>query len=213
MNRALATVMIAAARAVFSVVFLGRSNLDTRPSREQPVERRIASKPHEAVQPSSGRDPVQDATMGYIECTLYKNTQHDADLELWLSWQESLGARFEETDRSYYELPDSTLRQYSQQGDAAASLARGMNLRARAYGVATHWPTERYEFMSPTLRVGSGHTLNASLIVEARGELYRAALLGKPAALSDLFWSYIEESNWHKRNDTLTDELDAELRV
>lgn len=149
----------------------------------------------------------------FIDCGLYRASRRDADRFRIDQWQESIGNRTMSSDRSYFRLPESTLRQLADVGDAQAALALGLNLWAEAYGLGSTWPLDEYTFISPVPGPLRDSTQNDTMLSDARAQLYNAALLGKPGAISDLFFSFGYERRWLEQQGTLTAALDRSLRI
>lgn len=149
----------------------------------------------------------------FLDCNLYAASRRDADLFLIDRWQESIGNRTTTSDRSYFQLPEETLVGLSENGDGQAALALGLNLWARAYNQGPTWPLGEFEFIQVTPRWPEDAVLDTAVLADARAQMYRAAQLGKPGALTDLFFSFGHERRWHERQGTLTPERSRALRI
>lgn len=195
------------------------SNPPIRLAAEQPVANvnvpSIANTNSETQAPAVNtinNEPLVARNDSGLNCEQYQDRDFASDLYSDEQWQESLGYRTDSGDRSYYEMDAAQLEALVVEGDGQAALALGLNLRAQTYGLGQTWPTDAF-YTIAALSPPPDAILQQELLDRSRELLFQAAVLGKPAALTDLALSYSEELSWRESNNTLTDQIESNLRM
>lgn len=122
-------------------------------------------------------------------------------------WFEALGDRTVESDRTYFHYEIQQLQALVEQGDAEAMFALGMHYRWQAQMNDDRWPVDGYDFINLTVPLPD-KPLDEPKLVEARRLFYEAALRGKPLALLEIMWSYVDQQKAAEKAGSAQEELD-----